>query len=472
MLRAALYCRVSTDEQALNGDSLRTQLDALTRYAVKNDYQIIDKYIDDGYTGTNLNRPHLQRLLSDIKEHKIDIVLITKLDRWGRGVSNYYKVNDILEKNNVYWKTIFEDYDTSTTNGKLLVNIMLSIAENECRVTSDRIKVVFKNKILSNEVVTGKVPFGYKIRNKKLIIDENNSKIVKYAFDKLLEEKNLGKVYKLVKEYYNISYNGFKKWFRNEMYLGQYTCERLNVTVNTYCPSIIDLETYNKVQEIINKKDLLLDKKKKRTRIAKIAPNSNKKMSYNIFAHLVYNDSNNEEIIPVRKKTNDKFEYRYYPNSESSMFLTESYIENKLIKLLIKSIDDFNIETSTRNKIIQISPEFETEQLNNKLQLLKQMYLDELITYPEYQKEFNKYNKMLEQAKKLAKEKEDALLMNDESNIYEFTKQISDKLNDQYYKFTVEEKNTFWINVLDKIYIDNNFNVSFEFNKGEIIETD
>jgi len=62
--------------------------------------------------------------------------------------------------------------------------------------------------------------------------------------------------------------------------------------------------------------------------------------------------------------------------------------------------------------------------------------------------------------------------MNDEANIYEFTKQISDKLNDQYYKFTVEEKNTFWINVLDKIYIDNNFNVSFEFNKGEIIETD
>lgn len=466
MLRAALYCRVSTDEQALNGDSLRTQLDALTKYAVKNDYQIIDKYIDDGYTGTNLNRPHLQRLLSDIKEGKIDIVLITKLDRWGRGVSNYYKVNDILEKHNVYWKTIFEDYDTSTTNGKLLVNIMLSIAENECRVTSDRIKVVFKNKILSNEVVTGKVPFGYKIRNKKLIIDENNSKIVKYAFDKLLEEKNLGKVYKLVKEYYNISYNGFKKWFRNEMYLGQYTCERLNVTVNTYCPSIIDLETYNKVQEIINKKDLLLDKKKKRTRIAKIAPNSNNKMSYNIFAHLVYNDSNNEEIIPVRKKINDKFEYRYYPNSESSMFLTESYIENKLIKLLTKSIDDFNIETSTRNKIIQISPEFETEQLNNKLQLLKQMYLDELITYPEYQKEFNKYNKMLEQAKKLAKEKEDALLMNDEANIYEFTKQISDKLGDQYYKLTIEEKNTFWINVLDKIYIDNNFNVSFEFNKG------
>ena len=470
MLRAALYCRVSTDEQALNGDSLRTQLDSLTNYAVKNNYQVIDKYVDDGYTGTNLNRPQLQRLLSDIKENKIDIVLITKLDRWGRGVSNYYKVNDILEKHNVYWKTIFEDYDTSTTNGKLLVNIMLSIAENECRVTSDRIKVVFKNKILSNEVVTGKVPFGYKIRNKKLVVDENNSKIVKYAFDKLIEEKSLGKVYKLIKEYYNISYNGFKKWFKNEMYLGQYTCERLNVTVNTYCPSIIDLATFKKAREILNNKDLLLDKKIKQSRIAKIAPNSAKKMSYNIFAHLVYNDSNNEEIIPIRKKVNDKFEYRYYPIQNSSMFLTEDYIESKLIKLLTKSIEEFNVETSTRNKIVQISPEFEIDQLNNKLQLLKQMYLDELISFSEYQKEFNKYNKMLEQANKLAKEKEDALLMNNEVNIYEFTQLISDKLNNQYQNFTIEEKNTFWVNVLDKIYIDSNFNVSFEFNKGEIIE--
>ena len=77
---------------------------------------------------------------------------------------------------------------------------------------------------------------------------------------------------------------------------------------------------------------------------------------------------------------------------------------------------------------------------------------------------------MLVQAKKLAKEKEDAILMNNEVGIHEFTKLVSDKLNDQYYSFSVEEKNTFWINVLDKIYIDNTFNVSFEFNKGEVID--
>ena len=165
MIRAALYCRVSTDEQAINGDSIRTQTDALTKYAIKENYEIVGKYIDDGYTGTNLKRPELQRLLADVRADKIDIVLITKLDRWGRGVANYYKVNEVLEKHNVNWKTIFEDYDTSTTNGKLLVNIMLSIAENESRTTSDRIKAVFKNKLQLKEVANGTITYGYKKEN-------------------------------------------------------------------------------------------------------------------------------------------------------------------------------------------------------------------------------------------------------------------------------------------------------------------
>ncbi len=80
----ALYIRVSTDEQAINGDSLRTQRDELTKYALDNGYHIYDIYEDDGFSATNLNRPALQRLLEDVRHGKINRILITKLDRLSR----------------------------------------------------------------------------------------------------------------------------------------------------------------------------------------------------------------------------------------------------------------------------------------------------------------------------------------------------------------------------------------------------
>ena len=135
MENVALYCRVSTEEQALNGDSLRMQEQELTNYAKNNNMSIYDIYIDDGYTATNLKRPALQRLIKDIENKKVRRVLFVKLDRWSRCVRNYYKLFDILERNNCNWQTIFEKYDTSTASGRLHINIMLSVAENESSTT-------------------------------------------------------------------------------------------------------------------------------------------------------------------------------------------------------------------------------------------------------------------------------------------------------------------------------------------------
>ena len=183
MENVALYCRVSTEEQALNGDSLRMQEQELTNYAKNNNMSIYDIYIDDGYTATNLKRPALQRLIKDIENKKIDRVLFVKLDRWSRGVRNYYKLFDILERNNCNWQTIFEKYDTSTASGRLHINIMLSVAENESSTTSERIKAVFKDKVMRGEVITGKCPIGYKIDNKKLVIDNEKEQLVKDIFN-------------------------------------------------------------------------------------------------------------------------------------------------------------------------------------------------------------------------------------------------------------------------------------------------
>lgn len=154
MLRVALYIRVSTEEQALNGDSIRTQIEALEQYSKENDFNIVGKYIDEGCSATNLKRPNLQRLLRDVEKDKVDLVLMTKIDRLSRGVKNYYKIMETLEKHKCDWKTILENYDSSTAAGRLHINIMLSVAENEAAQTSERIKFVFQDKLRRKEVIS------------------------------------------------------------------------------------------------------------------------------------------------------------------------------------------------------------------------------------------------------------------------------------------------------------------------------
>ena len=153
MIRTALYIRVSTEEQAIHGLSLEAQDAVLTDYANKNDLTIVGRYVDEGITARKkmTNRKALVRLLEDVKADKIDLIIFTKIDRWMRNVYDYHKVQEVLEKHNVNWKTIFENYDTSTSAGRLHINIMLSVAQDEADRTSERIKAVFENKVKNKD---------------------------------------------------------------------------------------------------------------------------------------------------------------------------------------------------------------------------------------------------------------------------------------------------------------------------------
>ena len=141
ILRVACYERVSTEEQALRGYSIETQIDNLTEYCEKAKMKIVDHYTDEGISGAKppMKRPALKRLLEDVEAGKIDMVLFTKLDRWFRSVQEYFKVQEILERHNVEWKTIHEDYDTTTANGRMAITIFLAIAQNERERTAERI---------------------------------------------------------------------------------------------------------------------------------------------------------------------------------------------------------------------------------------------------------------------------------------------------------------------------------------------
>lgn len=186
IIRCAIYDRVSTDIQVKEGLSLEAQRQALTEYALAHGYQIVGYYADEGITARKKlqNRKELLRLLNDVKADQIDLILVTKLDRWFRNIKDYHNTQAILESHNCNWKTIFEEYDTSTSNGRFAINIMLSVNENECDRDSERILTVFEYKKQNREHLTGRPAYGYIAdKNKRLVKDPETSQVVDEIFN-------------------------------------------------------------------------------------------------------------------------------------------------------------------------------------------------------------------------------------------------------------------------------------------------
>lgn len=254
IIRCAIYDRVSTDYQAENGISLDAQRKALTDYAVSKGYRIAGIYTDEGLTARKKmqNRKELLRLLEDVKADKIDIILVTKLDRWFRNIKDYHNTQAVLEAHNCNWKTIFEEYDTSTSNGRFAINIMLSVNENECDRDSDRIREVMRYKVSVGEITTPTlIYFGYKEENKHLVFDLEKENIVRDIYGTFLQNHSKHATYKYCLEKYGnlFSYQTFKHFFTAEIYKGKY---RFNTA---FCPAYLTPEEWDRVQEV-NKKNI------------------------------------------------------------------------------------------------------------------------------------------------------------------------------------------------------------------------
>ena len=171
IIRVALYIRVSSDEQAKHGYSLSSQKERLEEFSKEKFYKIVDYYIDEGKTArTKLSkRKELLRLLEDVKLGLIDHIVFWRLDRYFRNVADYYKVQEILDEHGVTWECSDEEYDTTTSNGRLYLNIKLSIAQNESDQTSDRIIFNQEKIIKKKRAIFGNnsLPPGYIVKGKK-----------------------------------------------------------------------------------------------------------------------------------------------------------------------------------------------------------------------------------------------------------------------------------------------------------------
>lgn len=248
--RAALYIRVSTEEQARHGYSLAEQEYDLRQHAEKHGYDVIAVYADEGISArkTPHLRKGLQRLLRDVKAGSIDIIVFKCLDRWFRNVADYYKVQEILDAHHVEWECSQENiYNTTTTTGRLMVNLKLSIAQHESDQTSDRVKYVQQGLLRRGKVITGHIPDGYKIGKKKtILIDRKKVPMIQDMFEYFVECHSVLRTYRMLWEKYRYAKTegAVGRTLQNRIYIGEY------YGIKNFCPALIDEGLFAQVQEV------------------------------------------------------------------------------------------------------------------------------------------------------------------------------------------------------------------------------
>ena len=200
--QCAIYTRVSTDMQAEKEFSSCESQEAKIRDFIKsqNNWQVFRVYTDAGYTGANTNRPALQELLEDTKQKKIDIVLSYKIDRLSRSPNDFYQLIEIFDEYQTDFISITERFDTSTPAGRLLRNIMLTFAQFERELVSERVKDKLLERAKKGMWNGGHTPFGYERKNKKLIINKKEAEIIRLIFETYLETRYINGIHNLLKE--------------------------------------------------------------------------------------------------------------------------------------------------------------------------------------------------------------------------------------------------------------------------------
>lgn len=253
VVRVGCYERVSTEEQALRGFSVEAQIDALNEYCGIKKMKVVDHYTDAGVSGGKpaFKRPAMARLLEDVQAGKIDMILFTKLDRWFRNVAEYFKVQEILDEHKVEWKAIQEDYDTTTSNGRMAITIFLAIAQNEREKTADRVKSVLAHKRSKKEACFGGpvVPLGYiKQRDEngvmRLVKDPETKEAMQAFWDYLIKYENRNGAARMMAKEYGIVRTQ-KSWadtIRSDFYCG------IHHGVEDYCEPYVSPETWLKFQ--------------------------------------------------------------------------------------------------------------------------------------------------------------------------------------------------------------------------------
>ncbi len=246
---AAIYIRVSTDAQREEGYSIDAQKEMLTAYCVSKAIKKYEYYIDGGFTGSNLERPELKRMIKDIERDKVSCVIVYKLDRLSRSQKDtLYLIEDVFNPHNVDFVSLNESMDTSTPLGRLMLGILSAFAQLERENIKERTRMGMKERVKAGYWRGGgRVPFGYDYDAEKgILVPNSDAELVKKTYELYLKgystnaiARILGLGYeKLARQILTRKSNAGYILYKGEEFLGKHE-------------PIISLETYEKTMQVM-----------------------------------------------------------------------------------------------------------------------------------------------------------------------------------------------------------------------------
>jgi len=449
MKRAALYARVSTEEQAMHGVSLEAQRERLLRYAEENGLTVVDVYVDEGVSARKryTARAAFMRMLDDVRQGKIDVVLFVKLDRWFRNIADYYEVQAILDRYGVAWIATEEDYDTTTANGRLALNIKLTIAQDESDRTSERIKFVFQNMVKEGRVISGKTPLGYRIENKRAVVDEAEAELVRDIFEHYIDCRSMKATERYVLERYgrHVDNQSIRRMIGNTWYIGE------AYGIKDWCPAIIDEATFHLANSI--------------REVAATRNSGVRSDRVYLFTGLIFCGCCGKRMTTYtcRNKNPDgttRQEFVYYrcaAHNATVCRMAKQFNQSKVEKWLLDNIaseaERFNSSVKQQRKV-KPKRTVDTARVMGKLERLKDLYLNDLIDREMYERDYRELTAQLKEANRVDREAKTIDLS------------ALSNLKEAYAELSEEGKKAFWSRTVHRITAMEDGELKVTFREG------
>ena len=408
-----LYPRVSTEDQFRNGHSLDEQKERMYKLCDYKGYEVYKVYEDAGISAKDMNRPAFQEMIQDIKDGKINKIIVHKLDRLTRSIKDLEEICVFLEENNCSLESISEDINTSTANGKFFIRMLTILAQLEIERTSERTKFGMAGAIKAGHI-PGVTPLGYNRVNKKLVINPIDKEVIERIFNMyshgkshytirniLNDEKCLGKT--------NWQDSTIRRILENPVYKGDYISNKGKKNECYYedvCPAIVSKELWDYCQE----------------QGAKNSKNYIRKEDYYFLQKLKCPKCGRILGGKATKKKNGK-SYYYYQCHDCKNHLNEIDIEKQIIDLL-NNIVEYDAVVNNfflpllKNKINNPEKDYERELKNQQLkkERIRKAYINGSFEY----EVFEEKNKLVDNN---IKELERKILENSQLNTLNFNEE-------------------------------------------------
>ena len=477
-----LYPRVSTEDQFRNGHSLDEQKERMLKLCDYKNYEVYKVYEDAGISAKNMNRPAFQEMIQDIKDGKINKIIVYKLDRLTRSIKDLEEICTFLEENNCSLESMCEDINTSTANGKFFIRMLTILAQLEIERTSERTKFGMVGAVKKGHFV-GRPPIGYDKVDKKLVINDIESEVIRRIFDLYIKGVAANAITKILNEEKVLN----RKWIptlvdrilSNEIYIGNYV-HRKTVSVEEsqkfigVAPAIIEEEVFN-IAQIQKQKNL---------------KNYKRKQTY-IFMQSIKCPKCGTIMGGCSSKSHTGEKHCYYQCANCKTRVSEKKIEKQMINFLDDMLDFFLLIDNTYKPYLYQDTKKELkkcnkiiDELNTKEKRIKSAFVDGIVEEIELKDELD----FIKNQKKITEEKIKDLTIKESTKdhknemrlIYNL-KQLEQIKNKSYYarknhlwdKLSKEQKQELVFKYIDNISIEvdrkkNVFINKININKKEI----